>query len=160
CTADHNPSLVATAKDTASFQCQTPGLTVTKDCGLRDAQGNNAVTITVQNTGTADLLNCTVTDTNFTDASCPGSGQPAGTSSPVPVTPSTIASLGAGATAPSISGTVSGLTKNSCNTTTVTCEIAGSVDPANPAQRKTITARAQDTCEICSVQADKQVKCG
>src|SRR5881296_4129559 len=160
CTADLNPNFVATAKDTASFDCQTPGLTVTKDCALRDANGNSAVTITVKNTGTADLANCTVTDTNFTDAGCPASGNPSGASSAVAVSPSTIASLGAGATAPSVTGTIAGLTQNSCNTTAVTCEIVGSVDPANPSARKKLTATAQDTCETCSVKVDKQIKCG
>src|SRR5881296_1834434 len=160
CTADLNPNFVATAKDTASFDCQTPGLTVTKDCALRDANGNSAVTITVKNTGTADLANCVVTDTNFTDAGCPASGNPSGASSAVTVSPSTIASLGAGATAPAVTGTIAGLTQNSCNTTAVTCEIVGSVDPANPSARKTLTATAQDTCETCSVKVDKQIKCG
>jgi len=148
----------ATAFDEASFQCQTPGLTVMKDCALRDIDGNSAVTITVQNTGTADLENCTVTDTNFTDAACPASGDPTGTSSAVAVSPSTIASLAHGAAAP-VTGTVS-VTKDSCNTATVTCEIKGSVDPNNPGHQKTLTATAKDTCETCSVEVDKQIKCG
>src|SRR5437016_8764570 len=152
CTADLNPNFKATATDTASFDCQTPGLTVTKDCALRDTNGNSAVTITVKNTGTAELANCVVTDTNFTDAGCPASGTPSGASSAVAVSPSTIASLGAGATAPSVTGTIAGLTQNSCNTTAVTCEIVGSIDPANPAARKKLTATAQDTCETCSVK--------
>src|SRR5213592_2497773 len=160
CTADLNPNFVTTAKDTASFDCQTPGLTVTKDCALRDTNGNSAVTITVQNTGTAELANCVVTDTNFTDAGCPASGTPSGASSAVAVSPSTIASLGAGATAPAVTGTIAGLTQNSCNTTAVTCEIVGSVDPANPSARKKLTATAKDTCETCSVKVDKQIKCG
>src|SRR6266702_7248793 len=105
CTADLNPNFKATATDTASFDCQTPGLVVTKECALRDTSGNSAVTITVQNTGTADLENCTVTDTAFTDAACPASGSPSGTSSPVSVSPSTIASLAHGAAAP-VTGTV------------------------------------------------------
>src|SRR5436189_364901 len=159
CTADLNPNFKATAKDSASFDCQTPGLVVTKDCGLRDTNGNNAVTITVNNTGTADLENCTVTDTNFTDAACPASGTPSGTSSPVAVSPSTIASLGHGSMT-TVTGTVAGLTKDSCNTAAVTCEIKGSVDPNNPGHQKTLTAKAQDTCETCSVQVDKQIKCG
>src|SRR5947208_3528980 len=160
CTADLNPNFKATAKDSASFDCQTPGLVVTKDCALRDVNGNSAVTITVKNTGTAELANCVVTDTNFTDAGCPASGSPSGTSSAVAVSPSTIASLAAGATAPSVTGTIAGLTQNSCNTTAVTCEIVGSVDPANPSARKKLTATAQDTCQTCSVQVDKQIKCG
>jgi len=159
CTADLNPNFKATAKDSASFDCQTPGLVVTKDCGLRDTSGNNAVTITVNNMGTADLENCTVTDTNFTDAACPASGTPSGTSSAVAVSPSTIASLGHGSMT-TVTGTVAGLTKDSCNTVSVTCEIKGSVDPSNPGHQKTLTAKAQDTCETCSVQIDKQIKCG
>src|SRR5947208_2404971 len=149
----------ATAFDEASFQCQTPGLTVTKECALRDVNGNSAITITVQNTGTADLENCTVTDTNFTDAACPASGSPSGTSSPVSVSPSTIASLAHGTTAAPVTGTVS-VTNESCNTATVTCEIKGSVDPNNPGHQKTLTGKAQDTRETCSVQVDKQIKCG
>src|SRR5438046_3134499 len=114
----------ATAFDEANFQCQTPGLTVTKECALRDTNSNSAVAITVTNTGTADLANCVVTDTNFTDAGCPASGTPSGASSAVAVTPSTIASLAAGAPA-SVTGTIAGLTQNSCNTGSVTCEIRG-----------------------------------
>src|SRR5438309_2259183 len=60
----------ATAFDEANFQCQTPGLTVTKDCALRDTNGNSAVTITVTNTGSAALANCKVTDTNLTGETC------------------------------------------------------------------------------------------
>src|SRR5213078_915073 len=159
CTADKNPNFVATATDSASFDCQTPGLVVTKDCAIRDTNGNSAVTITVTNAGTADLENCTVTDTNFTDAACPASGSPTGTSAGVAVSPSTIASLTAGSMT-TATGTATGLTKDSCNTVSVTCEIKGSVDPNNPGHQKTLTATAQDTCETCSVQIDKQIKCG
>src|SRR5207244_10267864 len=70
----------ASAFDEANFQCQTPGLTVTKECALRDTNSNSAVAITVTNTGTADLANCVVTDTNFTDAGCPASGTASGAS--------------------------------------------------------------------------------
>src|SRR5439155_11248636 len=44
CTADLNPNFKATAQDSASFDCQTPGLTVTKDCALRDVNGNRKST--------------------------------------------------------------------------------------------------------------------
>jgi len=148
------------ASDDAKFLCQTPGLTVAKDCALQDANGKSAVTITVTNSGTADLENCTVTDANFTDAGCPASGPPTGASSAVAVTPSTIASLPAGSAAVTATGTVTGLTKNSCNTTSVTCDIKGSVDPNNPGHEKKLSATAQDTCETCSVQVDKQISCG
>src|SRR5207249_2788310 len=36
CTADKNVNFKATATDSASFDCQTPGLVVTKDCAIRD----------------------------------------------------------------------------------------------------------------------------
>src|SRR5207247_8292100 len=117
CTADKNPNCVATAKDRASFDCQTPGLVVTKDCATTDAtSGNNAITITVRNTGAADLENCAVTDANFTDAACPASGDPTGKSAAVAVSPSTIASLGHGSMATG-TGTAKDLTNDSCNTT-------------------------------------------
>src|SRR5437867_2638879 len=128
----------ATAFDEANFQCQTPGLVVTKDCALRDVNGNSAITITVQNTGSADLENCTVTDTNFTDAACPASGDPTGTSAAVAVSPSTIASLAHGAAAP-VTGTGGG-TEDSCHSATVTGEIKASVEPDNPGQQKTMRA--------------------
>src|SRR5438552_87506 len=160
CTADLNPNFQATAKVRASLVSGVQTCAVPNYCALRDTNGNSAVTITVKNTGTAELANCVVTDTNFTDAGCPASGSPSGASSAVAVSPSTIASLGAGATAPAVTGTIAGLTQNSCNTTAVTCEIVGSVDPANPSARKKLTATAQDTCETCSVQGDKQIKCG
>src|SRR6266581_2182701 len=146
CTADRNPSLVATATDTASFQCQTPGLTVTKECAEGDVNGNNAITITVENTGTADLENCTITDTNLTGETCTTPpGLPAAEIS-VAVSPNMF-DLGVGAPAVTATGTITGLTQNSCNTASVTCEIVGSVDPNNPGHAKTLTATAQDTCE-------------
>src|SRR5438874_2722757 len=146
----------ATAFDEASFECQTPGLTVTKVCAEGDVNGNNAITITAENTGTADLENCTITDTNFTDAGCPASGDPTGTSAPVAVSPSTIASLAHGSMA-TATGTAAGLTNESCNTATVTCEIKGSVDANNPGHQKTLTGKANDTCEvpICSLAVEK-----
>src|SRR6059058_3033427 len=159
CTADLNPNFKATATDTASFDCQTPGLTVTKDCALRDTNGNSAVTITVTNTGSAALANCKVTDTNVTDGSCvTPPGLPAGGNA-VSVSPNMF-DLGVGAPAVTATGTITGLTQNSCNAASVTCEIVGSVDPNNPGHAKTLTATAQDTCETCSVKVDKQIKCG
>src|SRR5213078_1453424 len=159
CTADLNPNFKATATDTASFDCQTPGLTVTKDCALRDTNGNSAVTITVKNTGTAELANCKVTDTNLTGESCTTPPGIPMASNPVAVSPNMF-DLGVGAPAVTATGTITGLTQNSCNTASVTCEIVGSVDPNNPGHAKTLTATAQDTCETCSVQVDKQIKCG
>src|SRR5207249_1567605 len=151
--ADLNPNFKATAQDSASFDCQTPGLTVTKDCALRDVNGNSAVTITVTNTGSAALANCKVTDTNVTDGSCvTPPGLPAGGNA-VSVSPNMF-DLGVGAPAVTATGTITGLTQNSCNTASVTCEIVGSVDPNNPGHAKTLTGTAQDTCETCSDTLD------
>src|SRR5207245_624549 len=86
-------SIPTSAFDQANFMCLTPGLMVTKDCATTDANGDNPITITIKNTGSADLENCTVSDTNFTDAGCPVSGNPTGASSTVMVSPGTIASL-------------------------------------------------------------------
>src|SRR5438445_6156511 len=60
CTADLNPNFKATAKDTASFDCQALGVTLKFNRVLRHTNGNSAVTITVKNTGTAELANCVV----------------------------------------------------------------------------------------------------
>src|SRR5213595_430063 len=160
CDCTLTPSEVqATAFDEANLQCQTPGLTVTKDCALRDTNGNSAVTITVTNTGSAALANCKVTDTNLTGGGCATPpGLPVGESS-VAVSPNMF-DLGVGAPAVTATGTITGLTQDSCNTVTATCDIVGSVDPNNPGHPKTLSASAQDTCETCSVKVDKQVKCG
>src|SRR5881227_589945 len=160
CDCTLTPSEVqATAFDEANFQCQTPGLTVTKDCALRDTNGNSAVTITVTNTGSAALANCKVTDTNLTGGGCATPpGLPVGESS-MAVSPNMF-DLGVGAPAVTATGTITGLTQDSCNTVTVTCDIVGSVDPNNPGHPKTLSASAQDTCETCSVKVDKQIKCG
>src|SRR2546428_6513956 len=99
-------------------------------------------------------------DESFTVAGCQASGTMSGASCAVAVSPRTIASLAVGALPSSVTGAIAGLTQNSCNTVSVTCEIVGSVDPANPSARKKLTATAQDTCETCSVKADKQIKCG
>src|SRR6266704_2890744 len=139
-------SLTTTAFDRATFQCLTPGILVTKNCAVQDASGNSAITITVKNTGTVELDNCAVSDTNFTDAGCPANGAPTGTSHPVPNCSTTIASIAPGATAPVVTCADTGLTTNSCNTTTVTCDIKGSVGP------KKLTGTAQDTCEVCKAQ--------
>src|SRR5439155_15823733 len=120
--ADLNPNFKATAKDSASFDCQTPGLTVTKDCALRDVNGNSAVTITVTNTGSAALANCKVADTNLTGESCTTPPGIPMASNPVAVSPNMF-DLGVGAPAVTATGTITGLAQNSCNTASVTCGI-------------------------------------
>src|SRR5947207_2459402 len=140
---------MATTQYGASFDCQTPGLTVSNDCALQEKNGNSAVTVTVTNSGTAALANCKVTDTNVTGGSCATPpGLPVGGSA-VAVSPNMF-DLGVGAPAVTATGTITGLTENSCNTVSVTCDIVGSVDPNNPGHPKTLTATAQDTCATCS----------
>lgn len=135
CTADLNPDLKAEASDTASFTCLAPELTIEKVCEPQEG-GNNAVNITVHNPGAVDLIDCTVTDEVF-----PGSVEcgDEGTGTAVTVTPDTF-DLAAG-NDQAATGTVSGLTANSCNRASVTCTIAGTTD--------TITATpAEDVCEV------------
>ena len=51
-----------TDDDTAGFMCtESPSVTVSKVCDAQDAFGNNAVSITVENTGDADLV-CQIFD--------------------------------------------------------------------------------------------------
>jgi len=149
CTADKTANFLATARDTAKFQCLTPGLSVTKTCLVPDANGNSEVDIELMNTGTADLANCVVTDNVFkNDPTCPPSG------TPTPITVSGVTSLTHG-TMTTVTGSVSGLTANACNTVSVTCDIVGSVDPAHPSQPKTLTATDSAICEVPSVKIEK-----
>src|SRR5438034_8625397 len=149
CTADKNANFLATARDTAKFQCLTPGLSVTKTCLVPDANGNSEVDIELMNTGTADLANCVVSDNVFkNDPTCPPTG--ASTAVTVPG----VASLLPGTSA-TVKGSVSGLTTNACNTASVTCEVVGSVDPATPSQPKKITATDSAVCEVPSVRIEK-----
>src|SRR5205823_8650510 len=50
----------------------------------------------------------------------------------------------------------SGLTANACNTVSVTCDIVGSVDPANPTQPKKLAATDNAVCGVPSVKIAKQ----
>src|SRR5207253_3115949 len=155
CTADKNANFLATAKDTAKFQCLTPGLGVTKTCLVQDASGNSEVDVELMNTGTADLANCVVTDNVFpNDPTCPPTTT---TSNPVTVPggvalancaitdnsfedDKTCPPTGTGtlvATTPatiasldpgamaSAMGSVSGLTADACDDVAVTCDVAG-----------------------------------
>src|SRR5439155_874018 len=101
------------------------------------------------NTGTADLANCVVSDNVFkNDPTCP----PTGASTPVTVPGVALLPHGMSTT---VKASVSGLTTNACNTASVTCEVVGSVDPANPSQQKKITATDSAVCEVPSVKIEK-----
>lgn len=124
----------ATDTDTSDFECQTPGLSVTKVCEPQDGN-DNAVSIEVANTGETLLENCVVNDEVFA-GDCPATGDPLfninGTLS------TNNFNLASGADT-SVTGTVSGLTDDSCNQVTVTCDITGT--------NKQISNTADDLCE-------------
>ena len=130
-----------TAFDEAKFVCQTPGLTVVKTCPattpvLCGTSTSAGFTITAHNSGTADLANCSVTDTVFPgDTTCTTGG------TSVTVTPASIASLPAGGQDATSTGSVT-LSADSCNKATVTCNIVGSAGP------KSVTASDNTTCQI------------
>src|SRR5439155_752934 len=165
--AGHQKTLTATAQDT----CETCSVKVDKQIkcgagpfidvgfesnsegGTQSCLGWNAFTVDgtsvaaepltvqyiAQNTGGTALFSCTVTDNVFpNDPTCPPTTT---TSNPVAVPG--VASLPHGMMT-TVKGSVSGLTKNACNTVSVTCEVVGSVDPANPSQPKKITATDND----------------
>src|SRR5436309_6857816 len=120
-------------------------MVVTEEGARRGVDGIGVVVMVAQTAGSAVFAYSTLFRSNFTDAGCPASGSPSGTSSAVAVSPSTIASLAGGATGLSATGTIAAQTDDSCNTTAVTCEIVGSLDPANPSAPQKLKATAQDT---------------
>src|SRR5437764_5686316 len=58
CAAELTRVFYAPGSDSATVDCQTPGLVVTKDCALRDVNGNRAATSTLKNTRAAELAHC------------------------------------------------------------------------------------------------------
>src|SRR5437667_156050 len=132
----------------------------------------------VANAGTADLLTCSITEGNAGFPTTVSVGSLAGacvadvdsgnaqatcvngacviTSGANSATCSATLSAAEPDTA-TVTGTAAGLTNESCNTATVTCEIKGSVDANNPGHQKTLTGKANYTCEvpICSLAVEK-----
>ena len=141
--------ITRTAFDRAKFLCLTPGLTVMKQCQPMVQGGTNNFTITLHNSGSADLANCTVQDTFFP-------GDPTCTNSPTPAPgfPHTVATLAAGGADVQVTGTLTNLPGGqSCNQTVVTCDIVGSVGP------KHLTAMDHTECSVtsCVAQIDKEM---
>lgn len=129
--------------DMSDFDCQTPGLSVSKDCAPQDGV-DNAVTIDVANTGDALLQNCVVADEVFlTDPTCPA-GQGVGTE--VAVAPNNFnldpndQNPGSGTDEQTVTGVVQGLMANACNQASVTCDVAGT-------DGKTVSDTDDDLCE-------------
>src|SRR5437899_4437967 len=120
-----NPNFNPPAMDTPSFFCYTATPTTEiYTLSLHDALPIS-VTITVTNTGSAALANCKVTDTNLTDRkSTRLNSSHLGNSYAVFCLK--IIDLGVGAPAVTATGTITGLTQDSCNTVSVTCDIVGS----------------------------------
>jgi hypothetical protein len=132
------------SSDSADLECQTADLAVTKVC---DPQvGNeNTVAITYTNTGTANLVNCTVSDEIYlADDLCPAD---VGTGTVTPVSPASGIDLAPGQSGTS-TGVVFDLTADACNKATVTCEIDGAFDSTG--QPKTISGMADDLCTPAS----------
>ncbi len=136
CTAELDPSNKASASDQADFDCQTPGLEVIKTCADADTSGDNAVEISVTNTGTAVLENCTVEDNLYEgDPLCPAD---IGLGTPVALSQDFIGTLNPGNSV-DITGSVS-VSSTAANLARVVCEVAGT-------DGKTITAESCDECE-------------
>ena len=146
CSATGLGTVNVTDSDTAKVECLSPGLNVSKVCGERDAtSGNSAVTITSTNVGNVALSNCALTDNLYATATtCP-----ACTDGVCP-TPSGNATLENGSLTPvnfslglngsqSTTGNIAVPASPSCNTVSVTCDVATG---------GTITKAANDLCEF------------
>src|SRR5262249_20616100 len=96
----------------------------------------NDVTITVTNTGGVNLLNCVVTDTNFTSsATCP----PTGNGTPVTLDPpGTISSPLVPTGSATVTAKLTGLTSNSCDEASVVCDV--------PDRSRQVTAKDDKVC--------------
>jgi hypothetical protein len=123
--------------DTAGFECQTPGLMISKTCEVPDGEIAD-IEVTVTNTGDALLDNCIATDDLASDDLCNGPFTAVALSDndPIIVDPANFALIAGddqvfdGMTA--VGGTI-------CNTASVTCDIAGT--------EKTITSDTDTLCE-------------
>ncbi|MEJ8566788.1 hypothetical protein [Elongatibacter sediminis] len=113
-------------QDDAAIECQSVDLGISKICAEQDLEGDNAVTVTINNDGTAPLNNCSVTDT-LTALDCEGGIDEADFD------------LAPGAEI-NCTGTVSDLTTNTLNEVSVTCDIGTT--------EKQVSADADDMCEV------------
>ena len=145
-----------TDTDGAMLMCETAGLNVGKMCEDQDVcEGTNNVTIVITNATDdtdpvpyeADLTNCTVTDALLTT----GPTCTYGTDTPLSIPFSIMGSNSDLTPGPDVAdgpvtctGTVVGLTTDTLNSVTVTCEVEDTCD--NVETCKTKTATATDMC--------------
>ena len=118
----------------ANNLCEVPSFTIAKDCEAQDAQGDNAISITLTNTGDVALV-CDVSDplANYVQN---------GVALPVSANPVVL------------NTSVSGLAQDQLNTVTAVCT-------EQLAQRALPPKSANDLCEAgtCDVEIVKEVSC-
>ncbi len=115
---------MVTAFDRANFRCLTPGLNVDKVCTTVQGGQPSPFTITVSNTGTADLSGCVVDD----KFSAPGDDMCAGSLTEATGFPTAPFDVVAGAPAHQIMGSLGPLgAGDTCNRASVQCNIVGSM---------------------------------
>jgi hypothetical protein len=162
----------ASDSDSATLNCLTPSLAVTKDCELASTASNTDfnVSIDIMNTGTplqnnvggATLINCSFRD-DVVGGSCPQSTQnPAGTGdcSAIAGPPCLIQQSNIGPIAPATDQPVNinnvMINTTSCNTVRVSCNFldpgtnACVKDPNNLNNCKVITASSDHPCNVPS----------
>lgn len=125
-------------EDSADLNCEAVGLDVTKECLEQDDQGVNIVNVHVENNGLAENPGvgvATLTNCQLTDPLINGD----------PLTPNPINDVGPGVTKDA-TGTIVGLTQETVNEVSVTCDIVGAFD--NDGNQKTVTDNDTDPCEV------------
>lgn len=141
CDAGDFGSTTLNVHDSASVECLSPGLNVSKVCEEQDPQtGLNHVVITSTNVGDVALDSCTVTDTYYPGSgACPTDGTPMGTPTDLSVVPSNFSLPTNGSEVMSL-GDIAGLPSgSSCNTVSVICNMGTATEVSD-------TARA--TCDV------------
>jgi hypothetical protein len=139
CINSEGDLIIVTDTDTADFECGdggggNPALRVTKLCEPQTG-GANDVTVTVENAGGGELIDCIVTDEVFeADDTCP-----ANVGLPTFVGEESIPVIGAGESV-DVTFTVDGLLADACNKATVVCRLG----PGGPIALK----KADDLCEV------------
>ncbi|HEV2386833.1 MAG TPA: hypothetical protein VGS20_06205 [Candidatus Acidoferrales bacterium] len=140
-----------TSSDVADFVCESPGLNIVKTCGPQNGSSQSPVTVTVSNSGTAAVGNCTVTDNYASGAStaaCTGTDIGGGTKTAVTLTSSPAGTPTSGfsvAAAGSVTfdGTISGLAATTCNQANISCTTVAGQTITSP-----VGDFAQATCPV------------